>query len=63
MSMKNSERSAYIGVHVRPEVRHTLEDVVERLTLPEDESKQMTKSRYISDLLERHLRRLGYRLE
>jgi hypothetical protein len=59
MSMKNAERSAYIGIHVRPAVRCALEDLVERLTLPEDHSKQMTKSRYLSDLLERHLRRIG----
>ena len=61
MSMKNSERSARLDVNIRPWVREALAELAEKMTTPEDQSKQMSMSRLASDLLEDKLREMGAR--
>jgi len=63
MSMKNSERCAFIGVDVRPEVKRTLEHVLNSLPHPDNPEKPHSISRFMSDLLERELKRMGFGVE
>lgn len=63
MGMKNSERCAFIGADVRPTTKRTLEVVVKSLPHPDDPRRPMSTSRFISDLLERELKRMGFGTE
>lgn len=60
MSMKNSERCAFIGVDVRPEVKKTLMHVLKSIPHPDDPRRSMSLSRFTNDLLERELKRMGF---
>lgn len=60
MSMKNSERCVMIGVDVRPEVKRTLQHLLQNVPHPDNPNKSMSLSRYISDLLEAKLRQMGF---
>lgn len=54
MSMDFSNRSAYIGAHVRPSVKKALGE--------EASLRDTSVSAYVSDLVEGHLKALGYDL-
>ena len=63
MSMKNTERCAFIGVDVRPAVKKTLTEVLKSLPHPDDPRRPMSLSRFTNDLLERELKRMGFAVE
>lgn len=60
MSMKNSERCAFIGVDVRPEVKRTLMALLQNTPHPDDPNRSHSISRYVSDLIETDLKKMGF---
>lgn len=63
MTMKNSERCDFIGFDVRPEVKRTLQVVLGSIPHPDIPDRPMSISRFMNDLLERELKRMGFAVE
>jgi hypothetical protein len=53
--MMGNDRQAFVGAYVRPEVRNAARDYAASI--------ETSVSQWLSDLLERELKRLGMRLE